>query len=132
MYRPYHLMGLELGVSIANIALRGKPTGGTDSFRGDAVATTKRTLQSGEKQDGEGGYTVYGMLMHAADSLAQEAVPIGLAHGITLRRPIEVGQVVQWSDVVIDASNQAIRVRQEMEAIFRKELSIETPARKEA
>lgn len=69
--------------------------------------------------------------MPAADSLAHEAVPIGLAHGITLRRPLEAGQVVKWSDVVVGASNEAIRVRQEMEAMFREELSIETPARKE-
>lgn len=132
MYRPYHLIGLELGVSIANIVLRGEPTGGTDSFRGDAVAIAKRALRGGEKLDGEGGYTVYGRLMPAADSLVHEAVPIGLAHVITLRRPIEAGQVVKWSDVVTDASNEAIRVRREMEAIFRKEWSIETAARKEA
>jgi predicted homoserine dehydrogenase-like protein len=81
MYRPYHLIGLELGISIANIVLRGEPTGATDSFRGDAVATAKRVLRNGEKLDGEGGYTVYGRLMPAADSLGQEAVPIGLAHG---------------------------------------------------
>jgi predicted homoserine dehydrogenase-like protein len=93
MYRPYHLIGLELGISIANIVLRGEPTGATDSFRGDAVATAKRVLRNGEKLDGEGGYTVYGRLMPAADSLGQEAVPIGLAHGLTLRRPVEAGQV---------------------------------------
>ena len=129
MYRPYHLIGLELGVSIANVVFRGEPTGATESFRGDAVATAKRVLHSGEKLDGEGGYTVYGRLMPAADSLAREAVPIGLAHGIALRRSVEAGRVVKWSDVVIDTSNEAIRVRQEMEAMFRKELGIETPAR---
>ena len=38
---------------------------------------------------------------------------------------------MKWSDVVVGASNEAIRVRQEMEAMFREELSIETLARKE-
>jgi hypothetical protein len=70
--RPYHLIGLELGISIANIVLRGEPSGATDSFRGDAVATAKRVLRNGDKLDGEGGYTVYGRLMPAADSLGQE------------------------------------------------------------
>jgi predicted homoserine dehydrogenase-like protein len=129
MYRPYHLIGLELGISIANVMLRGQPTGATESFRGDAVATAKRRLRSGEKLDGEGGYTVYGTLMPAADSLALKAVPIGLAHGMLLRNSVEAGRVVKWSDVEVDGSNEAIGVRHEMEAMFRKELGIETPAR---
>jgi hypothetical protein len=33
------------------------------------VATAKRDLAEGEMLDGEGGYTVYGKLMPAADSL---------------------------------------------------------------
>jgi hypothetical protein len=36
---------------------------------------------------------------------------------------------VKWSDVEVDGSNEAIGVRHEMEAMFRKELGIETPAR---
>ena len=129
MYRPYHLIGLELGVSIANVMLRDQPTGATESFRGDAVATAKRRLRSGETLDGEGGYTVYGTLMPAADSLALKAVPIGLAHGMLLRNSVEAGRVVKWSDVEVDGSNEAIGVRDEMEAMFRKEWGIETPAR---
>ncbi|UST56034.1 SAF domain-containing protein (plasmid) [Comamonadaceae bacterium OTU4NAUVB1] len=121
MYKPYHLIGLELGISVANIALRGEATGATGDFVGDVAATAKRDLSAGETLDGEGGHRVYGRLMPAADSLRAGALPIGLAHGVVLTRPVASGQVVRWDDVTFDASNQAIAFRREMEGVFRAE-----------
>ena len=121
MYKPYHLIGLELGISVASVGLRGEATGSATSFRGDAVATAKRTLSAGEKLDGEGGFTVYGKLMPAAESLARAALPIGLANDVLLLRPIGVGEIVRWSDVAIDETSEPVRVRRDMEAIFRQE-----------
>src|SRR5216683_5056000 len=65
MYKPYHLIGLELGISVLSAALRGEPTGQPHGFRGDAVAVAKRSLRAGEMLDGEGGYTVWGKLVPA-------------------------------------------------------------------
>jgi predicted homoserine dehydrogenase-like protein len=121
MYKPYHLIGLELGVSVASVGVRNEATGAATGFRGDAVATAKRDLAAGETLDGEGGFTVYGRLMPAADSLAHGALPIGLAHNATLQRPVKEGEVVSWRDVVIDESGEAVRFRREMEGIFRQE-----------
>jgi predicted homoserine dehydrogenase-like protein len=121
MYKPYHLIGLELGISVASVALRGEPTGGATGFRGDAVATAKRDLAEGERLDGEGGFTVYGRLMPAAASLAAEALPIGLAHDVVLQRAVKAGAVVRWGDVAIDGATQAVQIRREMEAVFRQE-----------
>ena len=66
MYKPYHLIGLELNISILSAALRGEPTGQPHDFRGDVAAVAKRDLRAGEMLDGEGGYTVWGKLMPAA------------------------------------------------------------------
>ena len=85
-YKPYHLIGLELGVSIATTMCRGEPTGQTRTWAGDVVATAKRELKAGEKLDGEGGFMVYGKLMPAEASMAIEGLPIGLAHGIVLKK----------------------------------------------
>lgn len=120
-YKPYHLIGLELGVSIASIMCRGEPTGQTKTWSGDVVATAKRDLQVGEKLDGEGGFTVYGRLMPAEDSMAIEGLPIGLAHGFTLKRPVQKDQRLSWQDIEYTESAQAVAVRKEMEAMFRKE-----------
>ena len=118
MYKPYHLIGLELGISVASVGLRGEPTGVARGWRADVVATAKRDLREGEALDGEGGYTVYGRLMPAADSLALGALPLGLAHGVRLLRSIARGQPVKWSDVALDAGNAAAAFRREMEAAF--------------
>lgn len=118
MYKPFHLIGLELGISIASAALRGEPTGQADGFRADAAAVAKRDLVAGERLDGEGGYTVWGRLMPAARSLDCGALPIGLAHGVTLTRAVAAGAVVTWADVAIDATLPAVRFRRQMETAF--------------
>ncbi|GJD36021.1 NAD(P)H-dependent oxidoreductase [Methylobacterium aerolatum] len=125
MYKPYHLIGLELGTSVASIATRGEPTGSTLDWRGDVIAVSKRALKEGETLDGEGGYTVYGKVVPAETSLRLGAVPIGLAHGLTLRQAVAAGQPVRWTDVRLKdgtaGANEAIAFRQEMEAVFRRE-----------
>src|SRR4029453_6685097 len=86
MYKPFHAIGLELGISVASVGLRGEPTGQPTAWHADVVATAKRDLAAGETLDGEGGYTVYGRLMPAADSLRLGGLPLGLAHGVRLVR----------------------------------------------
>ncbi|KAK4962085.1 hypothetical protein LTR10_002582 [Elasticomyces elasticus] len=122
-YKPFHLIGLELGVSIASIMCRGEPTGQTRTWAGDVVATAKRDLKAGEKLDGEGGFMVYGKLMPAAASMKIEGLPIGLAHGLVLTRDIGKGEGLSWKDVEYSEKNQAVAVRREMEALFRKEFA---------
>jgi predicted homoserine dehydrogenase-like protein len=118
MWKPFHLIGLELGVSVASAACRGEPTGQSSGFAGDAVAVAKKHLGSGEVLDGEGGFTVWGRLMPAADSLDQGALPIGLAHKRKLVREVPQGQVLTWADVSVDDADDAYRIRREMEAAF--------------
>jgi len=119
MYKRWHLIGLEVGISVASVGVRGEPTGCATGWRADAVATAKRELKAGELLDGEGGYTVVGRLMPAEDSLAQGCLPLGLAHGWKVVRPVAAGQPVKWSDVAVDANNTAVKFRREMETQFR-------------
>ena len=118
MYKRWHLIGLEVGISVASVGLRGEPTGCPTGWRADAVAVAKKNLVPGEILDGEGGYTVVGRLMPAAASLAQGCLPLGLAHGWKLLRPLAAGQPLRWSDVAIDAASSAVRARREMEQAF--------------
>ena len=119
MYKPYHLIGLELGISVASVGLRHEATGAACAWRGDVVATAKRDLREGEMLDGEGGYAVYGKLMPAERSLALGGLPLGLAHHVRLLRPIARGQPVRWDDVAFDPANATVRFRREMETEFR-------------
>ncbi len=118
MYKPYHLIGLELNISVLSAALRNEPTGQPHGFRGDVASVAKRDLRAGEMLDGEGGYTVWGKLMPAAASLAAGALPIGLAHRVKLKNNVAHGAAVRWSDVAFDANSETVKTRQAMEAAF--------------
>lgn len=115
MYKPFHLIGLELSISVLNAALRGEATGVSEAWRGDAVAIAKRDLRAGEVLDGEGGYTVYGKAIPAARSLANGALPIGLAHRVTLTRPVAAGSPVTYADIAAPTGSRSYDLRREME-----------------
>ena len=121
LYRPYHMIGLELGVSIAAAVLRNEATGAPTGFRGDVVSTAKKDLKAGETLDGEGGYTVFGKLAPAEISLAHNALPLGLAHGAKLIRDVPKDRTVSWDDVELDETQFAVKIRRELEAEFRAE-----------
>ena len=122
MYKPYHLIGLELGISVLSAALRGEPTGQPREFRGDVAAVAKRDLRAGEILDGEGGYTVWGRAIPASASLKIGALPIGLAHRVAMRQDVAKGAVVRWTDVVLNSEDaqtaSAIEFRRAMEAAY--------------
>jgi predicted homoserine dehydrogenase-like protein len=118
LYRPFHLIGLELNVSILSAVLRKEATGAPTGFRGDVVSTAKRDLRAGEVLDGEGGACVWGKLMTASDSLGRGGLPIGLANRVPLIRDVPAGQPVTWDDVQIDTSDEAYRYRRAMEVAF--------------
>ncbi|HKS18720.1 MAG TPA: Gfo/Idh/MocA family oxidoreductase [Bradyrhizobium sp.] len=118
MYKPYHLIGLELGITVASVGLRGEATGAPTAWHGDVVATAKRDLAVGETLDGEGGFTVYGKLMPAADSLKLGGLPLGLAQRCKLLKPVKAGQPLAWSDVALEADDLAVHFRREMESVF--------------
>ena len=123
LYRPYHLIGLELGVSIASVAIRREPTGVTRDFSADVVCVAKCNLQKGEVLDGEGGSTVWGKIIPAQRSIEIQAVPIGLANGLKLNTEVSKGEVIHWSDVQVPQTRKAYtdvyRLRKKMEAQFR-------------
>ncbi len=118
LYRPIHMIGLELGISVASCALRNEPTGAPTGFRSDVVATAKRALKAGEMLDGEGGFCVWGKQTPADVSLDQELLPLGLAHNVKLKNDIPEGGALKWADVVYDPNDSAVKVRREMESAF--------------
>jgi predicted homoserine dehydrogenase-like protein len=118
LYKRWHLIGLEVGMSVASVALRGEPTGVAQSWRADVVATAKRDLQAGETLDGEGGYTVWGKLLPASTSARMGGLPLGLAHQVKLVRAVKKGQSLSWEDVAMDTTLPAYRIRMEMQEMF--------------
>jgi predicted homoserine dehydrogenase-like protein len=118
LYRPIHMIGLELGISVASAALRREPTGAPAAFLSDVVATAKRNLKKGEVLDGEGGFCVWGRQTPAERSLAEGLLPLGLAHNVALSCDVPEGAPLRWSDVAIDPGDIAVQTRREMEKAF--------------
>jgi predicted homoserine dehydrogenase-like protein len=118
LYKRWHLIGLEVGLSVASVALRGEATGVATCWNADVVATAKRDLKAGELLDGEGGYTVWGKLLPAETSSRLGGLPLGLAHDVKVTRPVKKGQSLSWADVAMDTATAAYKVRREMESLF--------------
>ena len=117
-YKRWHLIGLELGMSVASVGLRGEATGVAEEFRADVVAVAKRDLQIGEQLDGEGGYTVAGQLRPTQVSVPMRALPLGLASHVKLVRPVAKDQVLTYADVELPADSPAVQLREGLENAF--------------
>ncbi|HET6468100.1 MAG TPA: SAF domain-containing protein [Geminicoccaceae bacterium] len=118
LWRPYHLIGLELGVSVASAALRREPTGAPRGWVGDVAAAAKRDLAPGEVLDGEGGFCVYGRLLPAARARAVGALPLGFSKGAILARPVAKDAVLTMADVTLDVPAEVQALRNETLAML--------------
>lgn len=118
LYKRWHLIGLEVGMSVASVALRKEATGVAHGWNADVVATAKSDLRAGTILDGEGGYTVWGKLLPVNISVAMGGLPLGLAHDIKVIRPVKQGQSLCWNDVAVDTTTHAYKIRMELESQF--------------
>lgn len=116
-YKRYHLIGLELGLSVASVAIRKEATGTAKEFRSDVVAVSKKDLKAGEMLDGEGGYCVTGQLRPTHVSVPMRALPLGLTGDIRLIRDVPVDTILTYDDVEIDESLNALKLRRQCEAM---------------
>ena len=117
LYKRWHLIGLELGMSVAQIGIRGEATGVPTEFIGDVCAVSKGALKPGTILDGEGGATVYGGLRPAKLSVQNKYLPLGLCKGAKLKRSVACDDILTWDDVEIDKQALAFQLRQETEAL---------------
>ena len=118
MWRPFHLIGLETSVSVLSAALRDEPTGSSSRFRADAVACAKRDMKAGETLDGEGGHKVWAKAIPATRSAQERALPIGLAHGVSLRRAVRRDEQIALDDVDIPGDPDILEMREEQRRLL--------------
>ncbi len=119
VYRPFHLIGLELGMSVASVVLRGEDTGSPGSFIADVASVAKKDLKPGDVLDGEGGYTVFGRLVRAADSVSHKYLPIGLGRGVKVIRPVAKSSFLTYDDLEMDSNQFSFKIRRQLEEELR-------------
>ena len=115
LYRPFHMIGLETGISVAAVGTRGEPTGCPTAFHADVVSVAKGDLKAGTVLDGEGGYHVYGRVIPARLSVRNRCLPLGFSGGKRLLRDIRAGEVIPYEAVEYDADCLTMRIRRELE-----------------
>ena len=113
--RPYHFIGLELGISVASVALRGERTGSSHSFVADVASVAKKDLKPGDILDGGGGYTVYGRLVRADESVEAKYLPIGLSNKVKVLRSVAKDSTLTYEDVEVEDSLFSYKIRKMME-----------------
>ena len=117
-FNMYHLIGLELGISVANVGLRGESTGVSREFRADVVAVAKKNLKVGEVLDGEGGYCVAGQLRPSNISVPMRALPLGLTGEARMIKDVSEDTILTYADVQIDEKLPAFKLRKECETMI--------------
>ena len=118
LYKKWHLIGLELGISVASVGLRAEPTGAAICFNADVPAIAKVDLKAGSILDGEGGFTIYGGVRPARLSVARNYLPLGLAKHAKLIKPVKRDQPIGYDDVEIDTNSSAYMMRKKTIALL--------------
>jgi predicted homoserine dehydrogenase-like protein len=110
-YRPYHLASLEAPLTVATAVLDRTSTLEPVAWKAEVVATAKRDLRPGDRIDGIGGSTVYGVA-DAADVVASGGLlPLGLAARATVVRDVAIDQPLGYDDVELDDGSTILQLR---------------------
>ncbi len=117
-FRPYHLWFLEAPISIARAHLYHQTTlVPLDRPVAEVMTVTKCALKPGERLDDFGGYTFYGVIDRAEEARALNALPVGLAPGAEVARPVAAGEIVTWDDVKLDEDSVVVKLRRQQDAL---------------
>ncbi len=121
LYRPYHLANLETPITVAKAVLNREVTLATyQPPVAETVAVAKRDLQPGEKLDALGGFTMYGLIERAETARAEDLLPLGVAVGATLQKPVRAGQPLRYADVALDESQTILKLRREQDRLLNR------------
>ena len=118
-YRPFHLAHLEAPLSVARAVLFGDasiaPAGPPVC---EVAAVAKRDLEAGEELDGIGGYNCYGLIDNVENTRRDGILPIGLAAGARLTRPVAQDQPIRSADVGMPARRLVDDLHAQQDAHF--------------
>lgn len=121
-YTPYHLCHFEVPNSVARAVLFGDPVltpqGGPSV---GVIAMAKKALNAGDSIDDFGGYEAYGVAENMAVIRQENLLPIGLALGCTLKRPVARDTPLTFDDVQLPSGRTVDRLYAEQECLFAPE-----------
>jgi predicted homoserine dehydrogenase-like protein len=118
-FRPYHLWFLEAPISVARAFLHRQATlVPLDQPVAEVMTIAKRDLEPGERLDGFGGHTFYGVIDRAEEARRMKALPAGLAPGSVVTQPVKAGDNLTWTDVELDEESLLVKLRRQQDALI--------------
>jgi predicted homoserine dehydrogenase-like protein len=118
-YTPYHLPHMQLPHTVARAVLFKDPT---LAPRGapvcDTVSIAKRDLKAGERLDGMGGFTCYGLIDSYENCRRNDDLPIALSVDCVLKRDVAKDQPISYRDVELPAGRLCDKLRAEQTSHF--------------
>lgn len=121
LFRPYHLLGLETGLSVLAAALLGVPTAGEDIHHvADMICRTATALPAGHVLEMDRGHRIAHLQPELADArpvAPDHPIPYYLAAGRPLTRRVAPGTVLQFADVQVDESSVLWQLCRQQEAM---------------
>lgn len=119
-YRPYHLCHFEVPGSVARAALFADSV--LEPIAGPVVsviAMAKRDLTPGDTITEFGGFEAYGVAENHDVTERENLLPLGLALGATVCRPVAKDQPLTMADVTFPQGRLVDRLHAEQRAMFR-------------
>ena len=106
-FRPYHLVHLEIPLTIAELILDNEPLITIDEpHLTEVVAIAKKDLAAGEKLDCIGGFSAYGHIDTAAGAAGY--LPIGLVEYATMTAPVPQDEAIPMASVDLDTGVRVV------------------------
>lgn len=117
LLRPFHLCSMEVPLSVAQAVLRQQPTmAPRPRLVAEVLSVAKVDLAPGHKLERIGGRTHYGLIDRAEVAAGLGALPIGIAQGAVVRRPVDKGEVITYDDVDLPEDATIITLRRLQDA----------------
>ena len=118
-YIPYHLCHFEVPGSVARAVLFGDATLAPKAGPSvGVIALAKKDLAAGELIQELGGFEVYGMLENIEAIREESLIPIGLAMGCRVAKPVAKDTPLTWNDLVLPEGRIIDQLYAEQERVF--------------
>jgi predicted homoserine dehydrogenase-like protein len=118
-YTPYHLICMEVPISIARMALLKDIV--TAPIAGpvvEVITHAKADLRKGKVLDGIGGYDAYGQCENASVVHKENLLPIGLSEGAIIKRDLPKDYVITFDDIEFSEDTLVFRLYREQAKLF--------------
>mgnify|MGYP006288173979 CR=1 FL=1 len=123
LFRPYHLCSIEVPLTCALLVIEGRSNmAPLDHLTSEVFAVAKQHLTPGDTLEEIGGSSFYGLIDRYEVARAERLLPIGLAKGAKVIRPVKPDQPLTLDDVLLSEPSVLLSLRRLQDRWFSGEI----------